>query len=135
MKQKEIELLLHKVNIISTSEMLEKTFRSQFISDWELIRAAIKDDVIKDDVIGLINKLVPTVFKVGGKLLLLGEVKKRQCDYVGDDLDKGDIIEIYDATTEMKTGESYSFYVSTTKYFPHASIDETIEVLTFMNTL
>jgi len=133
--EREIELLVHKVNIISTNKILENEFRKTYATDWDLIKATIESNLIKASAIALINKIVPTVFKIGDKLFMLGEIKKHKCDFIGDDLDEGDIIEIYDVSTEMRTGESYTFYVSTTDYFPVASMTDTMTVLEFMNRL
>jgi len=129
---REIEILLHKVNIISTTPELEKRFRTKYATDFDLVNATIRESFIKDSAVHFIHQIVPTMFKIGNNVFLLGDTRFESCDFIGDDLGKGDIIELQDMTTEMGVGESYSFFVSETTYFPVASISETVKVINFL---
>lgn len=128
-------ILVNKVNIIQNQKVLSDKLRVSFGTDYDLIRAAINGDLIKSSAIDKINALVPTCFLIGEKVFVVGDTKKEVFDYVGDDMGKGDSIELQDLTTEMKTGDSYSFYVSNTDYFTLAQESQVLAIMNYFNTI
>ena len=65
---REIEILLHKVNIISTTPELEKRFRTKYATDFDLVNATIRESFIKDSAVHFIHQIVPTMFKIGNNV-------------------------------------------------------------------
>ena len=126
-----VKEILQSLKAIEVSNELTAELRKTYGTEFEMIRACIKAELIKTEAIELIIKLAPICYKIGDKVFLKGETKG-QHDFVGDDMDRQPLTELFDMTTEMKTGDSYSFYVSCTDYFELASPREIIEVKNFL---
>lgn len=123
-----VKEVLRSLETIESSVKLSTEFRKQYGTDFDMIRACIKDNFIKKESINLIKKLAPICYKIGGKIFLKGDEIKNN-----GEIDK--LTELFDMTTEMESGHSYSFYVSSTGYFELASCDEIIEVKKFLSIL
>jgi len=95
---------------------------------------SIKNDICHPNLIALVSQIAPICYKIGDKVFLKGETKGKY-DFIGDDLDHDPATELYDMTEEMKSGDSYTFYVSTTEHFPLATCAEMITVKNFLNNL
>jgi hypothetical protein len=130
----DINEMLNKVSIIESDEDLTNELRKSFATEFSMIKACIKGNLIKAEAIILIKEIVPTVYKIGDKLFLKGETKGEH-DFVGDKLHHQPVTELFDMTTEMESGDSYSFYVSSTEYFELATPEEHIRVKKFLNNL
>ena len=128
-------ILIQKVNIIQNRKVLNDKLREEFGTDYDLMRASIEGDLIKDSAIIKISGLVPTCFSIGDKVFIEGDTKKEAFDYCGDGFGFGDSIELQDITTEMATGNSYSFYVSNTDHFTLATESQVLKVMNFFNTI
>jgi len=124
-------LLTIKFNADMESKLRETIGQGMPLS---LLNESIKNDICAPQLMQLISQIAPICYKIGDKVFLKGETKGSH-DFVGDDLDHQPAIELYDMTTEIKTGDSYTFYVSTVKHFPYATCAEIIEVKTFLNSL
>jgi hypothetical protein len=126
--------ILRSVEVIESSEELTEIFRKEYGTEFGMIKACVKDNLIKPKAIRLIETLAPTVYKINGKLFLKGE-EKGEHDFIGDGLDHQTAIELFDITEEMRSGHSYSFYVSNTYYFELATPEEHIKVKEFLENL
>jgi hypothetical protein len=108
--------------------------RHEYGTNKEFMIAGVKDDFIKEEAIQLILRIASVCYKIGDKVFLKGETKGDH-DFVGDRMGNQSATELFDMTTEIKTGDSYTFYVSTCEYFPLASFEEIIEVNEFLDNL
>ena len=131
----EEKVLLHSLEVIKGSVRLTTELRKTFGTDFSMIEACIKEDFIKDEAVNEIKRLAPLHFKIGDKVFLLGETTKQKFDLIGDDMHYQPLHELYDMTTEINTGDSYTFYVSDLSFFPFASVEETLESLEFLKSL
>lgn len=95
---------------------------------------ALKWGLLSEENQQLLTQIVPPVYKIGGRLFLHGE-ERGEHDFVGDALHYQKAIELYDMTTEMKTGDSYTFYVSTVGYFEVACAKDATDVKIFLDSL
>jgi hypothetical protein len=71
---------------------------------------------------------LPNCVKIKSTVYLVCETQ-----YEADDI--GKVFELMDITTEMKTGDSYSIYVSNWEVFEQATEEERIEVRDFFNSI
>jgi hypothetical protein len=126
--------VLHSLATIEANTELTKEFRKEYGTDFDMARACIKDDFIKPEAISLIKRIAPICYKIGDKVFLKGETKGEH-DLIGDAMDFVPVTELFDMTTEMKTGDSYSFYVSSTDYFELATELEILKVKRFLDKL
>lgn len=126
--------VLKSVEVIESSAELISEFRKTYATDFAMIKACVKDNMIKPEAITLIQRLAPICYKINGTVFLKGETKGEH-DFVGDDLGHQPVTELYDMTQEIATGDSYSIYVSNTDYFELASAEEIIEVKLFLESL
>jgi len=126
--------VLHSLETIVRSDNAITELRKEYATDFNIIEASVKAKLIKDEAVQLILKLAPTCYKIGDKVFLKGETKGSY-DFIGDNMDGQTATELYDMTTEMKNGDSYSIYVSDTSYFPLASYKEMLEVKEFLDSL
>ena len=126
---------LHSLATIFSNEKMKADFRNRYNTDEEFIIIAINGNLIKDEALDYIEKIAPICYKIGNKVFLKCEETKDTIDLIGDELDYNHMIELMDMTTEMKTGDSYSFYVSSLSNFDLASKDEMIEVKNFLDSL
>lgn len=132
----EKKVLLHQLAVIKNSNRLKSEFQKVYsYGKFELFETIIKEDIIKLECIELIQKLAPIHFKIGDKVFLLGETTKKEFDFIGDDMGYQVAYELYDMTTEMECGDSYTFYVSSLGFLPFADIDETLKSIEFLNSL
>ena len=126
--------VLHSLETIVRSDNAMTELRKEYATDLNVIEASIKANLIKDEAIQLILRLAPTCYKIGDKVFLKGETKGSY-DFIGDNMDEQKATELFDMTTEMGNGDSYSIYVSDTSYFPLASYKEMLEVKEFLDSL
>ena len=98
-----------------------------------VLQDAIENDICAPQLMECISRVAPICYKIGDKVFLKGETKGSH-DFIGDDIDPQTATELFDMTQEMKdnNGVGYSFYVSTTDYFPFATPAEMIEVKKFL---
>lgn len=127
---------LHSLDIISNSVLLKEEFetRSKLSFNHGLLKTTFNADLLKDSVISIVENVGAICFEIDGKIFLQGETKG-DYDLVGDNCGNQPLTELFDITTEMKNGQSYSFYVSTTSFFKLASIHDTVKVNEFLKTL
>tara|TARA_B100000927_G_scaffold107064_1_gene86573 strand:+ start:1759 stop:2160 length:402 start_codon:yes stop_codon:yes gene_type:complete len=130
----EVKEVLKSIEVIESSKELTSELRKTFATDFPMIKACVKENLIKDEAISLIQRIAPVCFKINGTVFLKGETKGEH-DLVGDEMAYQPLTELFDMTQEIATGDSYSFYVSNTDYFPLASVDEILEVKEFLNSL
>lgn len=76
---------------------------------------------------------IPLCFKIEDKVFLAGDQDASFIKVETDD--SWDMVELFDMTTEMETGHSYSFYVSSTGYFKGASLEEAKKVAEFLESI
>ena len=96
-----------------------------------VLNDSIKNDICHPNLITLVSQIAPICYKIGDKVFLKGETKGEH-DFIGDDIDVQPATKLYDMTEEMRSGVSYSFYVSTTEHFPLATCGEIIAVHNFL---
>jgi len=99
-----------------------------------LLNDSIKNDICAPKLMQLVSQIAPICYKIGDKIFLKGETKG-EFDFIGDGMDMQTATELYDMTTEMKTGDSYTFYSSTVQFYPYATCAEMIAVKNFLNSL
>jgi hypothetical protein len=128
----DVREVLKSLEVIESSKELSAELRKEYGTDFAMIKACIKDNFVKPEAIVLINRIAPICYKIGNKVFLKGETKGEH-DLIGDDMDFQPVTELFDMTTEMDTGDSYSFYVSSVDNFDLASSDEIIKVKKFLN--
>ena len=124
-------VLLRAIELISQSEIKTKELRGKYGTEFPMIIASIEGDLIKDEAKRFILSLVPICFKIGGKVFLLGDTEPSDKVTIGG-CDFEVIYELFDITTEIKTGDSYSFYTTSIDYFDFATINETYEADDFL---
>jgi len=130
----EVREVLKSIEVIESSKELTSELRKTFGTDFPMIKACVKENLIKDEAITLIQKIAPVCFKINGTVFLKGETKGEH-DLIGDEMDYQPVTELFDMTQEIATGDSYSFYVSGTDYFELASNEESVEVRKFLDNL
>jgi hypothetical protein len=130
----EIKEIIHSIEVIFSNPKMLSRLRESYATEKEFMIAGVKGDIIKEEAIELILKIAPTCYKIGDTVFLKGETKGDH-DFVGDQMGNQTVTELFDMTTEIKSGHSYSFYVSTCDYFPLASFEEIIEVKDFLNEM
>jgi hypothetical protein len=130
----EVREVLKSIEVIESSPELTAELRKTYGTDFDMIKACVKDNMIKPEAITLIQILVPICYKINGTVFLKGDTTGEH-DFIGDGLDSMTATELFDMTQEIATGDSYSFYVSSTDYFELASVEEHIEVKKFLNSL
>jgi len=130
----DVKEVLKSVEVIESSKELTAELRKEFGTEFNMIKACIKDNFVKPEAIALISRIAPICYKINGTVFLKGETKGEH-DLIGDDMDFQPVTELYDMTQEIATGDSYSIYVSNTDYFELATPEEIIEVKTFLCNL
>lgn len=125
--------VLKSVEVIESSAELTAELRKTYGTDFDMIKACVKDNMIKPEAITLIQRLAPICYKINGTVFLKGDTTGEH-DFIGDGLDTQKATELFDMTQEIATGNSYSFYVSGTDYFELASAEEIIEVKKFLDS-
>ena len=128
--------VLHSLYTISLDKELEAKLRETIgqTTSLRVLKDAIDNDICAPQLMECISRVAPICYKIGDKLFLKGETKGSH-DFVGDAMDNQPATELYDMSEEMATGHSYTFYVSTTDYFPLATCAEMIEVKKFLDSL
>ena len=130
----EVREVLKSIEVIESSKELTSELRKTFATDFPMIKACVRENLIKDEAITLIQRLAPICYKINGTVFLKGDTNGEH-DFIGDGLDTMTATELFDMTQEIATGDSYSFYVSGTDYFELASVEEILEVKEFLNSL
>ena len=130
----EVREVLKSIEVIESSKELTSELRKTFATDFQMIKACIRENLIKDEVIILIQRLAPICYKINGTVFLKGDTNGEH-DFIADGLDTMTATELFDMTQEIATGDSYSLYVSGTDYFDLASVEEILEVKEFLNSL
>lgn len=128
--------ILHSLLTITYSKEMEYKLRETIGHTISIrtLRDAIETDICDSSIIKVIERIAPICYSIGDKIFLKGETKG-SFDFIGDDMDYQSAIELYDMTTEMACGDSYSFYVSSVTYFPFATCGDIIKVKDFLNSL
>ena len=127
----DVREVLKSVEAIASDKELTAELRKEYGTEFEMISACVKDNFVKPEAIALINRIAPICYKINGKIFLKGETKGKH-DLIGDDMDYVPVTELFDMTTEIATGDSYSFYVSSTNEFELATPEEIIKVKNFL---
>lgn len=123
---------------INQDQRLYKIFKKEFPNNtltqlWD----AIKADLLNPDLRKKLILICPPMYKIGKKVFLYGD-DTRKVNYTGDNLDEDEYqsaIELYDMTTEMKTGNSYTFYVSTVEYFDRPTPKECADARIYLESI
>lgn len=128
--------VLHSLLTIKFDKDMESKLRETIGQTVSLrtLKDAIDNDICAPELMQCITRIAPICYKIGDKVFLKGETKGKY-DFIGDDLDHVPATELYDMTEEMKSGDSYTFYVNTVKYFPLATCAEMITVKNFLDNL
>ena len=126
--------VLKSIEVIESSAELTAELRKEYATDFAMIKACVKDNMIKPEAIALIQRIAPVCYKINGTVFAKGDTSGEH-DFIGDGLDTMTATELFDMTQEIATGDSYSFYVSNTDYFELASNEEHIEVKNFLDSL
>lgn len=130
----DVREVLKSLQTITFDEEMTAEFRKSYGTEFDMVTACVKDNFVKPEAINLIKRIAPICYKINGKIFMKGETKGEH-DLIGDDMDFQPVTELFDMTTEMESGDSYSFYVSSTEYFELATPEEHIRVKKFLNNL
>jgi hypothetical protein len=127
---------LYSLEIIKHSKILKETFENQSLTtfNYDLIRASFKAGYLKESIISDVENIGAICYEIDNKIFLHGETKGGY-DFIGDKEYTEEVTELFDMTTEMTKGDSYSFYASTTSYFKIANIEDCVKVNEFLKTL
>lgn len=133
MNKKEV---LHSLFTITFDNEMESELRETIgkIVSLQTLKDSIYNDLCSDSIMKKISRVAPICYKIGDKIFLKGEVKGNH-DFIGDGMDLQEAIELYNMSEEMASGDSYTFYVSSTDYFKFATPSEIIRVKKFLNSL
>ena len=82
----EVREVLKSIEVIESSKELTSELRKTFATDFPMIKACVKENLIKDEAIALIQKIAPVCFKINGTVFLKGETKGEH-DLIGDEMD------------------------------------------------
>ena len=128
--------VLHSLFTIAFDNEMETELRETIgkMVSLQTLKDSIDNDLCSDLIMNKVSQVAPICYKIGDKIFLKGETKGSH-DFVGDAMDNQQATELYDMSEEMASGHSYTFYVSTTSYFPLATPAETIRVKKFLNSL
>jgi len=127
---------LHSLSVINRSGKLRDTFKEQTKLDFSfpLLTQSFENGYLRDDIVNAVENIGAICFEINGKLFLRGETKGEH-DLVGDKMYFQSMTELFDMTTEMETGDSYSFYVSSIDYFKLAEVEDCIKVNEFLKSM
>ena len=131
----DVDELLLSYEVIQNNPRLSAELNKVYGTESDWVKASIKGNLIKAEAVAMIQRLAPICYKIGEKVFLFGETTKKEFDIIGDDMDYQPLYELYDMTTEMKTGDSYTFYVSSLSFFPLASKEEMNDVIEFLHKI
>jgi len=127
--------VFYALDVIQSNNKAIAELRQITSLDFEHLRAGVLEEVIKDELLEKILKIVPICYEINDKIFLEGETKG-DFDFIDDgNIDYQTATELMDMSTEMIHGDSYSFYVSTTVFFDRASWSDTIRVKEFLKSL
>lgn len=128
--------VLQSLFVISFDKDMEAKLRETigWTISLRVLQESIENNICDPQLMNRILQIAPTCYKIGKRVFLRGETKGEH-DFVGDKLDNQQATELYDMTTEMETGDSYTFYVSSVEYFDFATPAETIAVKKFLDSL
>jgi hypothetical protein len=118
--------VLNAIAIICQSTKLADEFYKGFPNTTlEVVELSFEQGLLSKEVINRLLKIVPPCYKIGETVFLKGGTGEFE-------VDETPLIELYDMTEEIRSGDSYTFYTSTLKYFPFATAKEHIEVTNFL---
>lgn len=128
--------ILHSLLTIKFDKDMESELRETIGQSMPLLllHDSIKNDICAHQLMVKVSQIAPICYKIGEKVFLKGETKGEH-DFEGDGCSPREAVELYDMTTEMKIGDSYTFYVSTVEHFPLATPAEIITVNKFLKNL
>lgn len=129
------EQAFYALEVLNADNRLENDFKALFPTNtlgqlWD----ALKADLLSEEHQNKLVRVVPPVFEINGRLFLYGD-DTRKVDFVGDECSYSSAIELFNMTEEMRTGDSYSFYVSCVEYFKLAEPKDAVDVKLFLNSL
>jgi len=129
------EQALYAIEVINNSKSLEIMFKDEFPNN----TIGQVYDTLKYGLLSIENQekvvtICPVCFEINGKIFLMGETKGEH-DLIGDEMDYQPLTELFDMTTEIENGNSYSFYVSDVRHFKLAEPIDTIKVHKFLRSL
>ena len=130
----EIKEILHSIEVIFSNPKMLSRLRESYATEKEFMIAGVKGDIIKEEAIQLILRIARVCYKIGDTVFLKGETKGDH-DFIGDQMGNQSATELFDMTTEINKGDSYSIYVTSCEYFPLASFEEVIQVNEFLDNL
>ena len=124
------EAILYALEVIESNAKMTAKLREIVDIPFYDLKRAISCKIVNDETIDNIKAIAPTCYEIDGKLFLHGEET-----YVTINGDTIMAYELYDMTTEMESGESYSFYVTDISYLKRASYKDTVMVKEFLDSL
>ena len=129
------EEIIHSLNTIFSNKKMIAEFNAKYNIEKDAIITAVKCEIITDEVLTLIQSIAPICYKIRDKVFLKCSETVDTIDLIGDSMDYHRMTQLMDITTEIKTGESNSFYTSSLEYFEFASSNEIINVRKFLKSL
>jgi len=127
---------LRRLEVLFSNPSLGDTFMNMVFpnggntkTNQTILRGAISGGIASEELVNKLERFVPIVYKINGTLFLKGAVGEMTYD------ENSPLTELFDMSEEMKSGDSYSIYVSGTDYFAYADSGETEMVKNFLTNL
>jgi hypothetical protein len=128
------EEALITIENINQHPFLQEVFKSVFPDNSLIdIFIAVKANLMDSKLRSKLILICPPMYKIGDTVFLHGD-DTREVVYIGDE-SMQQAIELFDMTTEMKTGDSYQIFVSGVSYFKRATSLECCQVVKFLESL
>ena len=129
------EQALYAIAVINNSNFLEIIFKDEFTNNTlGQVYNTLKYGLLSIENQEKVVQICPVCFEINGRIFLMGETKGKH-DLIGDEMDYHPLTELFDMTTEMENGVSYSIYVNDVRYFKIAEPIDTIKVYKFLRNL
>jgi hypothetical protein len=103
---------------------LDMVFGSHAKPYMEVLKGAVLGGIASTELLTELRLHVPICYKINDTVFLKGETNEVNEDHT--------LTELFDMTSEMKIGHSYSLYVGDVSYFAYADAGETEQVKNFL---
>lgn len=128
--KREFLLAIETIEVYGLDAELREAFPSATTKN---LREAYDAGLLASRQIKAILRIAPTVYVINKSIFLRGEESEIDVDLKnGGQVDI--VIELFDMTEEMKSGTSYSFYVSHTNFLELGTVEDVMLVKKFFKT-
>ena len=136
------EKALYSMEVLNEDQRLMSEFKKEFPNNtlgqlWD----AAKANLLVEEHMHKLVRIMPPFFDINNNIFLYGEDKGGLIQQHGGklithrDIHLVELVELYNITKEMQTGESYIFYTSDVRYFKLAAAKDATDAKIFLNGL